>query len=317
MSLLQIIGILESIVYEKVLFFMFIVVLIALIILVVKYLNPNATKANQSSDYTKVFLWVISTILFTITALITVTLSTERANKSTLVLLENDEDLVENLLSILFVVFFFFLLSWIIWQITSAIRLKNEKKKIEILHLQSQVNPHFFFNTLNNLYGLVAEDTMKAQKMILQLSDMMRYSIYDGQADSVPISQEVTYLKNYIELHKMRYHKPISVDFTTTITDENVKVMPLLFILLIENAFKHGIEALHKDAYIAIHIQSTSKEVLFSVENRYDPTQLPKAPGIGLKNLKRRLAIGYPKKHTLTFEKTDDLYKAQLTVKTQ
>ena len=317
LSLLQIIGVIESIIYKKSLIFIFIIVFIALIVLITKYLNPTKVKINQSSNYSKVFFWVISVVIFIIVAFFIVALSTEVSERGSLVLLENDEDLVETLLSILVVVFFFFLLSWLIWQVTSAIRLKNEKKKTEVLHLQSQVNPHFFFNTLNNLYGLVAEDTEKAQSMILKLSDMMRYSIYEGQNDRVSIIQEVTYLKNYIALHKMRYHKEIDIRFTTDIKDEKTVVMPLLFILLLENAFKHGIERLHTDAYVSIHIENTSQEISFSIENRYDSSQIQENSGIGLKNLKRRLALVYPKKHTLSFDITEDLYKAQLILKTQ
>ncbi|MEP0266379.1 histidine kinase [Dokdonia sp.] len=317
LSLLQTIGIIESIVYKKSLIFIFIIVFIVLIILITKYLSPTKVKINQSSSYNKVFFWMISAIIFTAIALFITALSTEITERGTLVLLENDEDLVETLLSILVVILFFFLLSWLIWQITSAIRLRNESKKTEVLHLQSQVNPHFFFNTLNNLYGLVAEDTDKAQALILKLSDMMRYSIYEGQNDRVSIIQEVTYLKNYVALHKMRYHKEIDIRFTTDIQDENAQVMPLLFILLLENAFKHGIEALHTDAYVSIDIKNTTEQICFSIENKYDTAQIPETPGIGLKNLKRRLALVYPKKHTLSFDITKELYKAQLIVKTQ
>lgn len=316
LSLLQVIGIIESIVYEKSVIFIFITVLIALITLIKKYLSPVKVKVNQSSNYSNVFYWIMGIVLFTILALILVTLSTEMSERGTLVLLENDEDLVETLLSILVVVFLFFLFSWLIWQVTSAIRLKSEKKKTEVLHLQSQVNPHFFFNTLNNLYGLVAEDTDKAQALILKLSDMMRYSIYEGQNDRVSIMKEVDYLKNYVALHKMRYHKEIDIQFTTDIQDEKAEVMPLLFILLLENAFKHGVERLHTDAYVSIHIENTSQQVSFSIENAYDTTQIPETPGIGLKNLKRRLALVYPKKHTLSFDITEDMYKAQLIVQT-
>lgn len=316
LSLLQVVGIIESIVYEKPVIFIFITVLIALIILIKKYLSPTKVKVNQSSNYNNVFYWIMGIVLFAILALILVTLSTEMSERGTLVLLENDEDLVETLLSILVVVFLFFLFSWLIWQVTSAIRLKSEKKKTEVLHLQSQVNPHFFFNTLNNLYGLVAEDTDKAQALILKLSDMMRYSIYEGQNDRVSIMQEVDYLKNYVALHKMRYHKEIDIRFTTDIQNEKAEVMPLLFILLLENAFKHGVERLHTDAYVSIHIENTSQQVSFSIENAYDTTQTPETPGIGLKNLKRRLALVYPKKHTLSFDITEDMYKAQLTVQT-
>jgi two-component system sensor histidine kinase AlgZ len=204
-------------------------------------------------------------------------------------------------------------LFWFIKQVIFFFRLKNEKSKIELLHLKSQVNPHFFFNTLNNLYGLVGTDTKKAQALILKLSDMMRYSIYEGEKEVVTLKAEVDYLKNYIELHKMRYHKQIDVKFEVEIEDD-YKVMPLLFIILLENAFKHGIENLSKDAYVHININSKNNKVFFEIENNFDPRLTTEDKGIGLKNLKRRLELVYPKKHTLSFSKIENVYKAKLTL---
>lgn len=205
-------------------------------------------------------------------------------------------------------------LYWLIKQIKATITLKNEQQKMEVSHLQSQVNPHFFFNMLNNLYGLVDKDAKKAQTLILKLSDMMRYSIYDGQKSSVTIAEEVEYLKNYIELHKMRYHKEIDVQFQTHIQDENSQVMPLLFIILLENAFKHGVENLHENAFVKVNLIATQDEVHFAVENNFDEESLTTEKGIGLKNLKRRLELIYPQKHSLSFTSEDEIYKSQLTI---
>jgi len=202
---------------------------------------------------------------------------------------------------------------WFLKQIISFFKLKNEKAKTELLHLKSQVNPHFFFNTLNNLYGLVGIDSKKAQELILKLSDMMRYSIYEGEKEEVSLKAEVDYLKNYIELHKMRYHKPIDVKFKVEI-EYDYKVMPLLFIILLENAFKHGIENLSKDAYVYIYISSKNDNVFLEIENNFDNKLPIDSNGIGLKNLKRRLELVYPKKHTLSFSKTEGVYKATLTL---
>ncbi len=199
---------------------------------------------------------------------------------------------------------------WIIMQLKSIMTLKNEKAKTELLHLKSQVNPHFFFNTLNNLYGLVGKDPEKAQKLILKLSDMMRYSIYEGEKELVTLKEEVDYLKNYIQLHKMRYHKKIDIHFNCQI-DGNYKVMPLLFIILLENAFKHGVENLRKNSSVNINMITDKGAILFEVENNYDPETIEKS-GIGLKNLKRRLELVYPNKHTLSFSITKNVYKAQL-----
>ena len=205
------------------------------------------------------------------------------------------------------------ILRWVFKQTKAILTLKNEKAKTELLHLKSQVNPHFFFNTLNNLYGLVGTDAKKAQELILKLSDMMRYSIYEGEKEVVTLKAEVDYLKNYIELHKMRYHKQIDVKFEAEIEDD-YKVMPLLFIILLENAFKHGIENLSKGAYVHIYINSKNNNVFFEIENNFDTTLTKEDNGIGLKNLKRRLELVYPKKHTLSFSTTENVYKAKLTL---
>jgi LytS/YehU family sensor histidine kinase len=161
---------------------------------------------------------------------------------------------------------------------------------------------------------LVGTDAKKAQDLILKLSDMMRYSIYEGEKDTVTIEEEVEYLKNYIELHKMRYRKEIDIKFINDIS-ENLKVMPLLFIILLENAFKHGVENLRENAYVHIHMTSTSNEVSFDIENNFDATEDNEQVGIGLKNLKRRLELVYPKSHTLSFSKINDIYKARLMIK--
>ena len=216
---------------------------------------------------------------------------------------------------IYFILLFFTLVRWTFKQIKSIITLKNEKKKTELLHLKSQVNPHFFFNMLNNLYGLVEKDSKKAQELILKLSDMMRYSIYDGQKETVLLSEEISYLQNYIELHKMRYHKTIDVQFKADIEDNDYQIMPLLFIILLENAFKHGVENLRENAFAHIHIMAKNNQVNFTIENNFDSTLESEESGIGLKNLKRRLELVYPKNHTLSITKNDTVYKAQLNIR--
>jgi len=212
-----------------------------------------------------------------------------------------------------FPLLFILIARWVFKQTRSILTLKNENAKTELLHLKSQVNPHFFFNMLNNLYGLVGTDAKKAQDLILKLSDMMRYSIYEGEKDLVTLEEEVEYLKNYIELHKMRYRKTIDIKFTNDIS-ENCKVMPLLFIILLENAFKHGVENLRKDAFVYVNISTQGDDIQFSVENNFDPSEVPEKPGIGLKNLKRRLELGYLNKHSLSFTSTNDIYKVELTI---
>lgn len=214
--------------------------------------------------------------------------------------------------------YFFALIStisyWIFKQIKSIIRLKNEKTKTELLHLKSQVNPHFFFNTLNNLYGLMEKDS-KERQMVLKLSDMMRYSIYEGQKDWVTINNEIDYLQNYIELQEIRYHKKSDVQFKHKIDNPKAKIMPLLFIILLENSYKHGLENLAENAYIHMSLTESDYEVNFVIENNFETEQNSSHDGIGLENLRRRLALVYPKKHTLSFNVDTNTYKVTLTLK--
>lgn len=214
-----------------------------------------------------------------------------------------------------FILVFITIAHWLFKQIKSIIKLKNEKAKTELLHLKSQVNPHFFFNMLNNLYGLVDKDSKKAQELILKLSDMMRYSIYEGDKETVLLSEEITYLQNYIELHKMRYHKTIDVQFNIETEDRDYEIMPLLFIILLENAFKHGVENLRENAYVHIQLKAQKNDVYFEIENNFENPDGTERTGIGLKNLKRRLELVYPKNHTLMISKKESIYKAELTIK--
>ena len=205
------------------------------------------------------------------------------------------------------------MIRWLIIQIKIILRLKKDKTQAELMHLKSQVNPHFFFNTLNNLYGLVELNPAKAQQLILKLSDMMRYSIYEGQNDWVSLADEITYLENYMDLHKMRYHKAIDIRFDVDVEDPSVKIMPLLLIIMVENAFKHGVEKLRKGAFVYIRLKATLKNIDFEIENNFDIEEQVGNPGIGLNNLKKRLELVYFKKHELEiFADIPDIYKIRL-----
>ncbi len=216
-----------------------------------------------------------------------------------------------------FAIVAYLILSWIFSQIRGIRQLRNERGKAELMMLKSQVNPHFFFNTLNNLYGLTVEKSDLAPQVVLKISDMMRYTIYEGKKDKVPLTDELEYLKNFIELHKMRYHKKVDIQFNHQILDEDHQVTPLLFIILLENAFKHGVESLTKDAYVHISLIAGSGKVAFAIENNFDPAEQSEQPGIGLENLKRRLELIYPEKHSLSLSMKEGIYQAQLQIDTQ
>lgn len=213
-----------------------------------------------------------------------------------------------------FFLLLFLLLAWIFRQVQNTILLRKEKTRMEVQHLQSQVNPHFFFNVLNNLYGWVNKDPKVAQEIILNLSDMMRYSIYDGQQDLVAIQEELEYLEKYINLHRNRYLKKIKITKKINIADSSLKVMPLLFIILLENAFKHGVESLREGSFVKFSMASTLEKIDLTITNNFDPQTQSEKPGVGLKNLRRRLELGYPKQHELILEVVDNIHTAKLSI---
>jgi hypothetical protein len=207
----------------------------------------------------------------------------------------------------------FLLLVWIFEQWKWVQNLKAEKAKTELSLLRAQINPHFFFNTLNNLYALTIKNSKQAPDVILKLSDMMRYTIYEGEKETVKLGDEIEYLINYIELHKIRYKKTVDINFKHDI-DTTLSIAPLLYIILLENAFKHGIDTLTENAFIHINLYEDYDFIHFTIENNFDPKEISEAKGIGLTNLKRRLALIYPKKHKLTVDKTNSTYKATLKI---
>ena len=191
--------------------------------------------------------------------------------------------------------------------------LKAEKSKAELEMLQAQINPHFFFNTLNNLYALTIKNSEKAPEVILKLSEMMRYTIYEGKKDLVPIKDEIEYLSNYIELHKIRYRNKVDIQFNHDI-DGNIEVTPLLFIIFLENAFKHGLEKNHETGYIHMNLEGNAEQIHFRIENNYMPEQKKETTGIGLSNLKRRLDLTYPNKYELKISTENNVYSANLKI---
>lgn len=205
------------------------------------------------------------------------------------------------------------ILIWIFEQWKWLQNLKAEKSKTELSLLRTQINPHFFFNTLNNLYALTVKNSKQAPDVILKLSDMMRYTIYEGEKETVKIGDEIEYLNNYIELHKIRYKKSVDIIFKHNI-DPNLLIAPLLFIILLENAFKHGVETLTENAYIHMNLYEDTNFIYFTIENNFDLNEANESTGIGLKNLKRRLSLLYDKKHTFHIDTTNNTYKTTLKI---
>lgn len=199
-------------------------------------------------------------------------------------------------------------------QNNQILSLEKEKSQSELDLLKQQLNPHFFFNTLNNLYALSLQKSEKTSESILQLSELMRYTIYKGQEKSVSLGQELKYLEDYIQLQQIRLKNPLNFTIEKNIHNPNVEIAPLLLIVFIENAFKHGIETAENSAFLNVSLVCNEKELYFSCENSFDEENT-NIPGIGIANLKKRLDLLYPNKHSLKLSSENHIFKAELKLK--
>jgi len=199
-------------------------------------------------------------------------------------------------------------------QNAQLIDLRNEKLETELSFLKSQINPHFFFNTLNNLYALTLENSKAAPEVILKLSDLMRYTIYDGKEPAVLISEEVTFIENYLELQKIRLHKKSEITFQKNIGNPKLEVPPLLFVIFLENAFKHGVETLRDNAIVDLQLTEKEGVIKFYALNNYDHEERLISKGLGLENIKRRLKLLFGSAYKLEIVDQENTYRVYLTI---
>ena len=177
-------------------------------------------------------------------------------------------------------------------------QLRGEKQAAELAFLKTQINPHFLYNTLNLLYGMAYPVSKPLAAAMLQLADLMRYMLREIPSGQVELSQEIEYLENFLALYRLRFPNQFFADFTVSGAAAGRRLAPLLLIPLVENACKHGVldEAAHP---VGIRLVVGPEEVIFTVENRVSPGPKDATSGIGLANVRRRLALLYPGRHTL------------------
>ncbi len=194
--------------------------------------------------------------------------------------------------------------------------LEKQGLKNELSLLKSQLQPHFFFNTLNNLYSLTLEKSDQAPETVVKLSEFMSYVIYQGNKKSVPIIDEIKYIQNYIDLEHLRFGDRVQVDFSLTGTIEGRKIPPLLLLQFIENAFKHGTDYELGSVILYIEINIEDNWLYFKTKNnKIDPEiKNTKTNGIGLKNTKRRLGLLYKNKYKLTLNKDKNYFEVNLKI---
>ena len=193
-------------------------------------------------------------------------------------------------------------------------RLQRQNIQAEMYYLKHQINPHFLMNTLNNIHALVDIDTDVAKQAIIQLSDMMRYVVYETSGNSIPLRDDIKFLKNYIELMRIRYTEDVEISFTyPEQLHGRVDVPPLIFIVFVENAFKHGV-SYNAQSYIRIDIRCQDNCVVGRFENSVSENRRNENPGIGLENVRKRLDLIYEDVYTLDIDKEQNSYCVTLKI---
>jgi sensor histidine kinase YesM len=197
--------------------------------------------------------------------------------------------------------------------------MQKEKSESELQALRAQVNPHFLFNSLNGIYAMVLKRSDQAAETILKLSDILRYILYETRKDRVELATELGQMQNYIGLQKIRSGPNATIEVTVNGEPKNRTIAPLLFLPLIENSFKHGIKGETGPVFVFIEWTIEEDFIRFTAENnkgQLDDRPVDEHSGIGLENLKKRLAMTYPRNHHFEITETKDRFKAELLIQT-
>jgi LytS/YehU family sensor histidine kinase len=190
-----------------------------------------------------------------------------------------------------------------------------EKLNAEVNFLRAQVNPHFLFNILNNLYALTLKKSELAPDVVLKLSEMMEYMLYDSTGEKVPLEKEISYLSNYMELERLRFSGGAAIDLNINAALNGYEIAPLLLLPLVENAFKHGLGKQTKGGWLNVNINLVQSSLEVIVENAKPASVVDKGTGgIGLDNLRKRLDLLYPGRYTLQLEDKKDAFWAKLVI---
>jgi LytS/YehU family sensor histidine kinase len=191
---------------------------------------------------------------------------------------------------------------------------RHEHVRAELHQLQQQINPHFLFNTLNTLYSLCLRDRTESAEAVIKLSDLLRYVVYHGQAQRTSLVDEIAYLRNYLDLQMLRYGHRCQLDCVWPDDPVDVALPPLLLIMLVENAFKHGVEPVDRPCHIHIDMTVEGQRLHFECVNALPATPVSGPAGLGLANLRRRLALIYGTNFQLDTGPTADGWRSRLAL---
>lgn len=195
--------------------------------------------------------------------------------------------------------------------------LAKEKAEAELSFLKSQINPHFLFNSLNSVYFLIDKNNTEARNVLHKFSDMLRYQLYEVDGEKIPIEKEISYLKDYVDLQRLRKDENYKVDFNCASDVKGFSIEPLLLIPFVENAFKHISHKTHEANFVKVDLARNNGYFQFEIENSRDDNfrSTEKHGGIGLQNVKRRLELLYPGKHQLEILDDPATFKIKFKLK--
>ena len=194
-------------------------------------------------------------------------------------------------------------------------QLVQEKLQSELQFLRAQTNPHFLFNTLNNIFAVARREAPQTAALVLRLSKLLRFMLYECSKPSIPLSDEVKVIQDLIELEKLRYGERLKINFEEQVDEPNQPIAPLLLLPFVENAFKHGASENRFLTHIEIRLLLKDGDLLFNIQNDKEPNELNTGEGLGLHNVRRQLALLYPNKHFLSIENQEDKFSINLTLK--
>ncbi|MFO7939843.1 MAG: histidine kinase [Bacteroidales bacterium] len=196
-------------------------------------------------------------------------------------------------------------------------KLSEEKLQTEIRLLKAQIDPHFIFNSLNNIYSLAYESNKRTPEAVLMLSQMLRYVYYDCSKERVPISAEIDYINNFIAFQQMKSSHPQAISFHYTPNVQSKRIAPMLFVPFIENSFKYSKIEEYPDGYVDIELKSNPEGIEFAIRNSIPETgKASNGSGTGIENVKNRLKLTYPGKYKLNIEAAETVYQVQLIIQT-
>jgi len=202
-------------------------------------------------------------------------------------------------------------------QQNTAVKLLREKTEAELAMLKGQINPHFLFNTLNNIYSLALKKSDLTAEMVIKLSEMLDYLLYECNADLVSVKKEIKLIRNYIYLQQIRYGDRLDVQFQAGDPGEE-QIPPMILLPFVENSFKHGAGKQSKAVWIKISLDISNRKIFFSASNSHSgkkgPGPLSNSGGIGLDNVKKRLQLLYQNDHSLDIEDLSDTFNVKLVI---